>query len=334
MAGITGNAHQHDGGCVRLRCAVLDDYQGVALTVADWSALRDAVAVDVFREHLADEDALVDAIGGHEIVVIMRERTPFPRSVFERLPRLKLLVTTGMRNASVDTAAAAEHGVVVCGTGGLSTGTVELTWALILNLVRGVSTENASLRAGGPWQSTLGMDLAGQRLGVLGLGRIGAQVARIGLAFGMDVAAWSQNLTAQAAERAGVRLAASKAELLESSDLVTIHLVLSDRTRGLLSRDELARMRPTSYLVNTSRAGIVDQPALIEALRAGRLAGAGLDVFDAEPLPADHPFRALPNVLATPHLGYVTRNGYEIFYREAVEDIVAFLDGNPIRTLA
>jgi phosphoglycerate dehydrogenase-like enzyme len=323
----------HRGGAVQRKCAVLDDYQGVALSIADWSPLRDAVEVEVLREHLADEDALVDAIGDHEIVVIMRERTPFPRSVLRRLPRLRLLVTTGMRNASVDLAAAAEQGVVVCGTGGLPTGTAELTWALILNLARGVTAENVTLRAGGPWQSSIGMDLAGARLGVIGLGRIGAQVARVGLAFGMEVTAWSQNLTAEAAERVGVRLAGSKSELLESSDVVTIHLVLSARTRGLLGRDDLASMRPSAYLVNTSRAAIVDQAALVEALAAGRLAGAALDVFETEPLPADHPFRTLPNVLATPHLGYVTRGGYEIFYREAVEDIVAYLDGTPIRTL-
>lgn len=316
-----------------LRCAVLDDYQRVATSVADWSPLAGDVDVDVLHEHLADEDALVEALRDHEIVVVMRERTPFPRSVLARLPRLRLLVTTGMRNASVDLAAAAEHGVVVCGTGGVATGTVELTWALILGLARGVVPENAALRAGGPWQSTLGTDLAGATLGVLGLGRIGTQVARIGLAFGMDVVAWSSNLTEETAARAGVRRAGGLAELMAAADVLTVHLVLGDRSRGLVGAPELALMRPTSYLVNTSRAAIVDERALVDALRRGAIAGAALDVFDVEPLPADHPFRTMPTVLATPHLGYVTRRTYEVFYTEAVEDIVAFLAGRPVRTL-
>jgi phosphoglycerate dehydrogenase-like enzyme len=319
---------------VRPRCAVLDDYQGVALGAADWGPVRDAVDVDVFREHIADEDALVAALREHEIVVIMRERTPFPRSVLERLPALRLLVTTGQRNASVDVAAAVERGVVVSGTGSHVTPTVELTWALILDLARAVTVENAALRAGdGPWQRTVGTDLAGSTLGVVGLGRIGARVARIGLAFGMDVLAWSQNLTADTTEPLGVRLAGSKEELLASSDIVTIHLVLSDRTRGLLGAAELARMRPGAYLVNTSRGPIVDQDALVDAVVTGRIAGAGLDVYDVEPLPADHPFRTLPNVLATPHLGYVTRKNYELFHREIVEDITAYLAGTPLRVL-
>jgi phosphoglycerate dehydrogenase-like enzyme len=231
-------------------------------------------------------------------------------------------------------AAAVRRGVLVCGTGGLGSGTAELTWALILDLARQVTVENAGLRAGGPWQRTIGMDLAGAELGLLGLGRLGAQVARVGLAFGMRVSAWSENLTEARAAEAGVRLAGSKAELLAGSDVVSIHLVLSDRTRGLLGAEELALLRPTAYLVNTSRGPIVDEAALVEALRAGRLAGAGLDVFDVEPLPADHPFRTLPTVLALPHLGYVTRAGYEIFYREIVEDISAYLADSPIRALS
>jgi phosphoglycerate dehydrogenase-like enzyme len=313
---------------------VLDDYQGVALTAADWTPVRDAVDVDVFREHIVDEDALVAALQEHEIVVIMRERTPFPRSVLERLPNLRLLVTTGMRNASVDVAAATERGVVVCGTGGVATATAELTWALITGLARSVASENAALRAGEqPWQHTVGTDLAGATLGVIGLGRLGSQVAKIGLAFGMDVLAWSQNLTAEAAEAVGARLAPSKEELLAASDIVTIHLVLSDRTRGLVGAADLEKMRPEAFLVNTSRAPIVDQDALVAALQAGRIAGAGLDVFDVEPLPADHPYRSLPNVLATPHLGYVTKRTYEVFYREAVEDITAYLAGEPVRTI-
>jgi phosphoglycerate dehydrogenase-like enzyme len=316
------------------RCAVLDDYQGVALTAADWSPVWDAVEVDVFREHIDDEDALVAALQQHEVVVIMRERTPFPRAVLERLPNLRLLVTTGMRNASVDVAAAAERGVVVCGTGSLVTPTVELTWALILGLARAVTPENTGLRTGaGPWQRTVGTDLAGSVLGVVGLGRIGSQVAQIGRVFGMDVVAWSQNLTTDAAEASGVRLAGSKEELLAAADVVTIHLVLSDRTRGLIGAADLERMRPDAYLVNTSRAPIVDQDALVEVLRAARIAGAGLDVYDVEPLPSDHPFRTLPNVLATPHLGYVTKRNYAVFHREVVEDIAAYLQGSPVRTI-
>lgn len=315
-----------------LRCAVLDDYQGVALESADWAPVLDRVQVDVFREHVSGEDALAARLAGYEIVVLMRERTPVGRALLERLPRLRLLVTTGMRNASLDVAAAAERGVTVCGTGGLATGTVELTWALILDLARSVSAENANLRVGG-WQRTVGMDLAGARLGVLGLGRLGARVAQIGVAFGMEVSAWSQNLTAARADEVGVRLAGSIHELLSGADVVTIHLVLSDRTRGLIGADELALMKPSAYLVNTSRGPIVDETALVEALRAGRIAGAGLDVFDVEPLPPDHPFRALPHVLATPHLGYVTLGGYRVFYADVVEDIAAYLAGAPVRTL-
>jgi phosphoglycerate dehydrogenase-like enzyme len=313
---------------------VLDDYQGVALDMADWAPVLDGVEVTVFRDHLDDEDALARRLADFEIVVLMRERTPVRRSLLERLPALKLLVTTGMRNASVDVAAAVERGVLVCGTGGVGGGTAELTWALILGLARHVTEESAGLRAGGPWQRTVGLDLAGASLGLLGLGRLGAGVARIGHAFGMRVSAWSENLTEERAAEVGVRRAASKAELLATSDVVSIHLVLSDRSRGLLGAADLALLRPTAYLVNTSRGPIVDESALVEALRAGRLAGAGLDVFDVEPLPADHPFRTLPNVLALPHLGYVTQAGYEIFYREIVEDIAAYLAGAPVRELA
>jgi phosphoglycerate dehydrogenase-like enzyme len=316
----------------KLRCAVLDDYQGVALEMADWAPVLDRVDVRVLHEHISDVDMLVEELRNAEIVVLMRERTPIARAVLQRLPALRLLITTGMRNASIDLVAAAERGVLVCGTGGLATGTPELTWALILNLMRHVTGENARLRAGG-WQRTIGTDLAGAQLGLLGLGRIGAQVARVGRAFGMDVWAWSENLTPERAGEVGVRLAASKAELLASSDVVSIHLVLSERTHGLLGADDLAVMRPSAYLVNTSRGPIVDEGALIEALRGGRIAGTGLDVFDVEPLPADHPFRTLPNVLATPHLGYVTGGGYRIFYRDVVEDIAGYLGGAPVRVV-
>ncbi|GAA5055307.1 phosphoglycerate dehydrogenase-like enzyme [Thermocatellispora tengchongensis] len=311
-----------------VRCAVLDDYQGVALAMADWSP----VEATSFREPFAGPAELTRALAEFEIVVIMRERTPFPRGVFERLPKLRLLVTTGMRNASVDLAAARDHGVTVCGTGGAGTPPAELTWALILGLARHIVTESENVRAGG-WQSTIGTGLHGRTLGLVGLGKIGSQVARVGLAFGMDVTAWSHNLTRERAEAQGVRRCGSLGELLAGADFVSIHLVLGERTRGLIGAAELALMRPTAYLVNTSRAAIVDQDALIDALARGRIAGAGLDVFDAEPLPPGHPFRSLPNVLATPHLGYVTENNYAVFYREAVEDIAAYLAGSPVRVL-
>lgn len=318
---------------MKLRCTILDDYQQAALTMADWSTISESVEVRSIVRHVDREEELVSLLGDEDIVVIMRERTPFPASLFARLPKLKLLITSGMRNASIDLAAAASHGVVVCGTGSKSEPPVELTWALILGLARHIVQENSALRTNGPWQSTIGTDLHGKQLGVLGLGKIGSKVARIGKAFGMEVAAWSQHLTREQADAAGVRLAVSKEELLESSDIVSIHLVLSDRTRGLLGREELRRMRPSAYLINTSRAAIVDQQALIEALQNRWIAGAGIDVFDIEPLPEDSLFRKLPNVLATPHLGYVSQGNYHTYFREAVEDIQAFLSGSPIRKL-
>lgn len=316
-----------------IRCVVLDDYQGVALSMADWSPLADAVEVTSVRQHLDDPDELAAAIGDCEIVVVMRERTPFPAALFERLPRLRLLVTSGMRNASIDLAAAAAHDVTVCGTASSSTPPVELTWALILGLARRLTVESGALRAGGPWQSTVGTDLAGRRLGLLGLGKTGSRMAAIGRAFGMDVVAWSRNLTRDRCAEFGAELAPSLPDLLTSSDIVSIHLALGERTRGLIGAPELALMRPTAFLVNTSRAGIVDQAALREALAAGRIAGAGLDVFETEPLPADDPLRTLPNVLATPHLGYVTEDNYRTYFTEAVADIAAYLSDAPIRTL-
>lgn len=316
-----------------LRCAVLDDFQDVARGSADWARLADRVDVRFLHDHLTAHDALVEAIGDCEIVVVMRERTPFTAELFARLPKLRLLITSGMRNASIDLGAAAAHGVTVCGTPSGSEPPVELTWALLLGLARGVVTENDNLRSGGPWQSTLGADLHGRRLGLLGLGKIGARVARVGAAFGMDVAAWSRNLTAERAAEVGVTLAASREELLATSDFVSVHLVLSERTRGLVGAAELRRMRPTAYLVNTSRAAIVDQEALVRALREGWIAGAGSDVFETEPLPLDDPLRTAPNFLGLPHLGYVTRRNYDGYFQGAVEDIEAYLAGSPVRTL-
>jgi phosphoglycerate dehydrogenase-like enzyme len=316
-----------------LRCAVLDDYQNVALNSADWTVLADRVEVRVLHRHIGAEDELASLLGDCDIVVLMRERTPFSASLLARLPRLRLLVTTGMRNASIDLEAARERGVTVCGTASRSEPPAELTWALILALARHLAPESASFRANGPWQSTLGTDLHGRTLGIVGLGNIGSRVARVGAAFDMRVLAWSQNLTADRAQDAGAELAASKEALLAQSDFVSIHLVLSARTRALIGAADLKRMKPTAYLINTSRAAIVDQQALVQALQEGWIAGAGVDVFEGEPPAADDPLRSLPNVLATPHLGYVSQDNYRTYYGEAVEDITAFLDGSPIRTL-
>ncbi len=304
--------------------AVLDDYQGVALTLADWSTIRQRAGVTVFGDHLADHEALVERLLPFDVICVMRERTPLPRRVIERLPRLKLIASTGPRNASIDEAAAAERGIAVRHTGYSSTPTVELTWALILAGARHVAAENASLRAGG-WQHTLGDDLATRPLGVIGLGRIGSLVARVALAFDMKVLAWSQNLTAEAASAAGARLV-SKRELLQQADVVSIHLVLSQRTTGMIDAADLALMKPTARLVNTSRGPLVVEAALREALATKRIAGAAIDVFDVEPLPAEHPFRTLDNLLATPHIGYVTRGLYERFYRDTVANVGAWLD--------
>ncbi|MQY14717.1 Glycerate dehydrogenase [Streptomyces sp. RB5] len=318
---------------MKLRCAVLDDHQGVALGLGDWSRIAEQVDVRALHHHLGGESAVADAVGDCEIVVIMRERTPFPATLFARLPRLRLLITSGMRNASVDLAAAARHGVTVCGTSSNSEPPAELTWALILGLARHVVPEAGALRSGGRWQSTLGTDLYGRRLGVIGLGKIGTQVARVGQAFGMEVAAWSPNLTEERAAEAGVELAASKEALLAAADFVTLHLVLGEHTRGLLGEAELKQMRPTAYLVNTSRAGLIDQDALLKALGEGWIAGAAADVFDEEPLPPAHPLRTAPNFLGLPHLGYVTRRNYDGYFQQAVQDIEAFLAGEPVRTL-
>lgn len=305
------------------RVAILDDYQSVALTMADWSPLDGRAAITVFSDHLAVPDEVVERLLPFEVVCVMRERTPLTRAIIERLPRLKLIASTGGRNASVDLAAAKERGVEVVHTGYTSSSTIELTWGLILAGARHIATENASVRAGG-WQRTVGDGLRGKVLGVVGLGNIGSEVARIGLAFGMEVIAWSQNLTPEKAAATGARLVA-KDELFRKADIVTIHLVLSKRTQGIVGAAELAAMKPSARLVNTSRGPIVVEAALVEALRAGRIAGAALDVFDVEPLPEDHPYRSLPGALATPHIGYVAREVYRIFYGDTVSNIDAWL---------
>ncbi|MFF3145637.1 D-2-hydroxyacid dehydrogenase family protein [Streptomyces sp. NPDC057927] len=318
---------------MQFRCAVLDDFQNVASACADWSTLSDRVEVVSFAEHFATEDELAAALADFDFVVTLRERVPFPDSLLNRLPRLKLLIASGMRNSVIDYAAAKAGGVTVCGTQSSSTPPVELTWALLLGLARGIVQENNALRDGGPWQSTVGADLHSRTLGLLGLGKIGSRVAQVGLAFGMEVTAWSRHLTKERAEEVGVELASSKEELLASSDFISVHLALSDRTRGLLGAAELALLKPTAYLINTSRSAIVDQEALLAALHEGRIAGAGVDVFDVEPLPGNHPMRTAPRLLATPHLGYVSRANYARYYGQALEDIQAYLDGDPVRVL-
>ena len=314
-----------------VRVVVLDDYQDAARRFGPWADLGDKVELSVLTEHISDEDLLVERLEGAEIVVAMRERTPFPRSLFERLADLRLLVTTGRRNAAIDLGAASERGVVVSGTGIPVRPTTELTWGLILALLRHIPQEDANLRAGG-WQQTVGSDLAGRTLGVIGLGRQGSGVAQIGLAFDMKVIAWSQNLQPEDAAAIGVA-AVTKEELLKAADVVTIHLVLSDRSRGTVGAAELSAMKETAYLINTSRGPLVDTDALVAALNEGAIAGAALDVFDEEPLPAGHPLLSAPNTVLTPHLGYVSEGTYEISYTDVVEDIAAYLEGSPIRVL-
>jgi phosphoglycerate dehydrogenase-like enzyme len=307
-----------------MKIAILDDYQNVALKMADWSALSGRAEITVFNDHLADPSALVERLLPFDIVCVMRERTPLPREVLQHLPRLQLIASTGSRNASIDTGAAKELGITVTATGYRSSPTIELTWALILASLRGLVHENNSIRNGG-WQKSVGQDVSGKILGVLGLGNIGGQVARIGLAFGMKIIAWSQNLTPEIAEAAGAELV-SKQELFRQADIVTIHLVLSGRSKGLVGAAELRLMKPASRLINTSRGPIVDEPSLIKALRSHAIAGAAIDVFEEEPLPAQHPFRSLDNVLATPHIGYVSESLYRTFYGDSLANITAWLD--------
>lgn len=311
------------------KIAILDDYQRVAMDMADWSSLGGRAELTVFHDHLVEPADILARLRPFDIICVMRERTPLPRALLRELSNLKLICSTAGRNASIDLAAAKEFGITVCSTGYTPHGAAEITWALILAAVRHIPAEAASLRAGG-WQVALGGDLERRTIGIVGLGNLGRRVAAVARAFGMNLIAWSQNLTAQAAEAAGARLV-SKDELFRHADIVTIYLVLGPRSRGIVAAHELGLMKPTAYLINTSRGPLVDEAALVEALSNRRIAGAALDVFDTEPLPAVHPLRTLDNVVATPHIGFVTRETYEIFYRDTVENIVAWLDGDPIR---
>ncbi len=316
-----------------LRCAILDDYQNVALKMADWSALKGKADITVFNEHLGEAPNVIKALKDFDIVCAMRERTPFRRETVEALPKLKLLLTSGARNASFDMEALKERGVVVCGTGGFGNSTAGITIGLLLELTRKIGFENARMKAGEKWQITMGEDVEGRTMGIVGLGKLGQRVATIAKALGMKVNAWSQNLTKEKCDEAGVGYL-PKDELMATSDVITIHLILSQRSRGLISREDLARMKPTSYLINTARGPIVDEDALLDMLRRRKIAGAGLDTYSVEPLPVDHPFRKLDNVILTPHLGYVTEEAYRKYYSDMVEDILGWMDGKPVRVIA
>ncbi len=314
-----------------MRIAILDDYFNAATDLADWSKLDGHAEITTFTEYLAGDDAVVDALADFEIIVGMRERTRFPASVLEQLPKLKLLITTGMRNASFDMEAAAKQGVTVCGTGGVGSPTSELAVGLMIALMRDIPRQSRSMEDGG-WQTFAGFDLAGKTMGLLGLGKLGGAVARVANAFDMKVIAWSQNLTDErAAECNATRV--DKDTLFKESDVISIHLVLGDRSRGLVGAEQLAQMKKTAYLINTSRGPIVDEDALLTALQNKDIGGAGIDVYGEEPLPADHPMRKLDNVLLTPHIGYVTAENLAKMYQDAAEDVAAFLDGNPVRVL-
>jgi phosphoglycerate dehydrogenase-like enzyme len=315
-----------------VRCAILDDYQNVVLKVADWSPVKSDIDLKIFDQHLGGPDKVIAALKDFEIVVAMRERTGFPRAVIEALPNLKLLISTGMRNASIDTEAAKARGVTVCGTGSFGSPTSSIAIGLMLELTRHIGYENARMHAGATWQSTIGPDLEGMTLGILGLGKLGARTAAIAKAFGMKVIAWSQNLTPEKCAAAGVGYV-SKDDLFRQSDFITIHVVLSPRSRGLIGAAEFGLMKPTAFLINTSRGPIVDEAAMLAALRERKIAGAGLDVFDVEPLPTDHPLRKMDNVVLTPHLGYVSEQNYRAYFADVVGDIRAFLDGKPVRVM-
>jgi len=316
------------------RCAIIDDYQNVALKLADWSKVTKDVDIKVFTEAVRRSDAdTINDLKDFDIVVMMRERTRFPRAVIDGMPKLKLLITTGAYNASIDMKACQERGIVVSGTGGFGNPTTGITFGLILELTRRIGWEHARMKSGVLWQDTLGMDIEGRTLGVLGLGKLGARAAGVGKAFGMKVIAWSQNLTPERCKEVGVEYS-TKDDLFRNADVVTIHLVLSDRTRGLVGPSELSSMKKTAYLVNTSRGPIIDEKALLDALNKKQIAGAGLDVFDVEPLPLDHPYRKMDNVVITPHLGYVSQQNYAKYYPDIVENIRGFLDGKPTRVVA
>jgi phosphoglycerate dehydrogenase-like enzyme len=317
----------------RLRCAILDDYLNVALRVADWSKVRDRIDVTVFNEPFASPEAAAGALKDFEIICAMRERTPFPRALFAALPKLKLLITSGMRNAALDLEAAKDHQVVLCGTQWARDPTAPLTMGLILELTRNIGRENARMHAGEPLQKFVGMEIEGKTLGVIGLGKLGSKVSGLAKAFGMNVIAWSPNLTAERCKEVGVGYT-TKEELFSTADIITIHVVLSQRSRGLVGTSDLARMKPTSYLVNTARGPIVDEAALLQTLQQRKIAGAAVDVFSVEPLPVDHPFRKLDNIVLTPHLGYVTEEGFRNHYSQMVEGIDAWFKGEPLRRLA
>ena len=316
------------------RCAILDDYQDAAGAAADWGALGETVHVERFADHIGDRDALAKRLAPFEVVVAMRERTAFDADLFTRLPNLKLLVTTGMVNASIDLESARRHGVTVCGTRGSVGPAAELAWGLLLSVMRNIPAENANFHAGGSqWQLGVGRDLMGRTLGVIGLGKLGQRVARYGQAFGMDVIGWSKNVTPERCLALGIGYAATLHDLLGKADVVSLHLTLNEGTRGIIGGPEFAAMKRDAVIINTSRGPLIEENALVRALREGRLGGAGLDTFDVEPVPADHPLRGMPNVVATPHLGYVTAETYRIYYRDAVEDIAAWVAGTPIRVL-
>jgi len=317
----------------RLRCAILDDYMNLALRAADWSKVGDRVDVKVFNQPFASTEAAASALKEFEIICAMRERTPFPRGLFAALPNLKLLITSGMRNAAIDMEAAKEHQVVLCGTQWGRDPTAPLTMGLILELTRNIGRENARMHAGEPLQKFVGIEIEGKTLGVVGLGKLGAKVSGLAKAFGMNVIAWSPNLTSERCKEVGVGYA-SKEQLFSTADIVTIHVVLSQRSRGLVGRDDLARMKPTSFLVNTARGPIVDEAALLQTLQQKKIAGAAIDVFSIEPLPVDHPFRKLDNIVLTPHLGYVTEETFRAHYSQMVEGIEGWFKGEPVRRLA
>ncbi|GAA4499633.1 D-2-hydroxyacid dehydrogenase family protein [Gluconacetobacter tumulicola] len=313
------------------RIAVLDDYQSVALQSADWSAVQARAEVVVFEDHLENSEALIERLLPFDAVCVMRERTPLTAEILERLPNLKFIGSNASHNASIALAAATKRGIVVSFTGGRGNGAPELTWTLILAAARNMQAETESFRSGG-WQTGLGSDLEGATLGIMGLGKIGSRMAAVGCAFGMKVIAWSENLTAETAQAAGATLV-DKATLLREADWLTLHLVLSERSRGIIGVEELRQMKPTAWLVNTSRGPLVDEEALIDALARRVIAGAALDVYDTEPLPPNHKLRRLDNVVATPHVGFVTKGTYEAFYGETVENLLAWMDGSPIRVM-